>query len=504
MGERVLGIDVGTSALKVILLDSSGRTVDEIGVDYEVRIPQPGWTEQDPADWWSAACRALQALWDRRHVPADIAAVGLTGQMHSLVLLDGEGVPVAPAILWSDQRTASECRQIEDRIGAPQLVHLTGNRALPGFTAPKLLWVRRHWPHAYDRARSMLLPKDFVRHMLTGVRMTDASDASGTLLFDVRRRAWSEPVLQALQLEAAMLPQVVEGTARTGAVSAAGAQQTGLRVGTPVIAGGSDNAAAAVGLNVVDPGVMMLSIGTSGVVFAPLHAYPERTDGTVHAFCHALPERWHLMGVTLSAGGSLSWLRDALQPTGASEIADEYGALVSEAALAPPGSEGLIFLPYLTGERTPHADPDARGVFFGLHLGHRRPHLIRAVLEGVALSQRQSLDVLRAAGAQCTLVRGAGGGLASHLWRRILSDALELPIQTTEIPTGAARGAGVLAGLGIGLFTTTDVGIDWEQQPRQAPDPSRVTALQKSLAVYADVYTRLAPAFARDSKLIDG
>lgn len=498
MTETVLGIDVGTSATKVVLLDADARPLDEIGVEYPVQIPRPGWAEQDPARWWSATCTALQLLWDRGHTPGDIAAVGLTGQMHSLVLLDADGASVAPAILWSDQRTAAECQDIEQRIGPTELLDLTGNRALPGFTAPKLLWVRRHWPDAYQRARSLLLPKDFVRQRLTGLRVTDMSDASGTLLFDVRRRTWSEQVIEALGLNAAMLPDVVEGTTQTGAVSAEGALQTGLRAGTPVIAGGSDNAAAAVGLNVVEPGVMMLSIGTSGVVFAPLVSYPKRTDGSVHVFCHALPNRWHLMGVTLSAGGSLSWLRDVLQSPGhTSELPETYAALVSEAELAPAGADGLVFLPYLSGERTPHADPNARGVFFGLHLGHRRSHLVRAVLEGVALSQRQSLDVLRTAGAEGNLVRGAGGGLESHLWRRILADALELPIQTTETPTGAARGAAVLAGLGVGLFATPDIGIDWEQQQRERPDVAGVAALQRALSVYSDLYTRLAPAFTR-------
>lgn len=496
MTDLVLGIDVGTSGLKAVLLDGEGRIVDEASASYDVHSPQPGWTEQDPEDWWTATRAVLGTLWQRGSSADDIAAIGLTGQMHSLVLVDEVGAVLAPAILWSDQRTAAECREIDERIGAAELIALTGNRALPGFTAPKLLWVRRHWPDVYRRARSMLLPKDFVRFRLTDAHVTDISDASGTLLFDVRRRGWSEQVVQALDIAPRLLPRAVEGIARTGAVSQQASSATGLKTGTPVFAGGSDNAASAVGLNAVDPGLLTLSIGTSGVLFAPLDRYPTALDGRLHVFCHAVPDRWHLMAVTLSAGGSLHWLRDLLQPISPAAGDAAYEWLVERAAVAPVGSDGLVFLPYLTGERTPHADPDARGVFFGLHLGHRVEHLVRSVLEGVAFSQRQGLDLMRQAGASTGLARGAGGGLSSPLWRQILADALGLSVQTTTSATGASRGAAVLAGLGAGLYSTSEVGVAWAQQTVDHPDPRRQAILDRSFSVYSALYPTLAPLFA--------
>ena len=493
----VLGLDVGTSSLKAVLLDADGRTADEVSSAYGLRTPRPGWTEQDAEDWWSAARAALSALWARGHAPESVAAVGLTGQMHTLVLLGATGDVLAPAILWSDQRTADECAEITRRVGGHErLLRHTGNLALPGFTAPKLLWVRKHWPDVFTRARSALLPKDFLRYRLTGQRLTDMSDASGTLLFDVRKRCWSEEMIGALELNPDLLPQAVEGTACTGAVNDAAARATGLRVGTPIYAGGGDNAAAAVGLNALDPGVLMLSLGTSGVLFAPLARYPDTVDGRLHVFCHAVPDRWHLMSVTLSAGGSLRWLRDLLQPLLPVGGEAAYEWLMARAAEAPPGADGLLFLPYLTGERTPHADPLARGVFFGLHLGHRLEHLVRAVLEGVAFSQRQGLDLVRSTGAPTDVVRGAGGGLSSRLWREILADVLGLALQSAPAATGASRGAAVLAGLGVGLYSTPEAGISWSEQPAVSPDVARAAPVQAAFGTYARLYPSLAPAFA--------
>ncbi len=403
---------------------------------------------------------------------------------------------LAPAILWSDQRTAAECREIEALLGVAELIALTGNRALPGFTAPKLMWVRRHWPDVYRRAERMLLPKDFLRLRLSETYATDVSDASGTLLFDVRRRCWSETMLHALGIAPRLLPAAVEGTLPTGAVSERASIETGLKAGTPVIAGGSDNAAAAIGLNAVDPGLLTLSMGTSGVLFAPLDRYPAEVDGRLHVFCHALPERWHFMAVTLSAGGSLRWLRDLLQPVSTADGDAAYAWLVARAAEAPAGSDGLIFLPYLTGERTPHADPNARGVFFGLHLGHRLEHLVRSVLEGVAFSQREGLELMRRAGATADLARGAGGGLNSAVWRQILADVLDLSIQTPASGAGAARGAAVLAGLSVGVYSTPDVGVSWAEQASVRPDVRAQAVLQRSFSVYSALYPSLAGVFA--------
>jgi xylulokinase len=493
----VLGIDVGTSGLKAVLLDGHGATIDEANASYVVHSPQAGWTEQNPDDWWAALRSTLAELWARGHAPADIEAIGLAGQMHSLVLLDEAGDVLAPAILWSDQRTAAECQEITERIGAARLLSLTGNQALPGFSAPKLLWVRRSWPSVYRRARHVLLPKDFIRHRLTGDFATDVSDASGTLLFDVRQRRWSTEMLEQLEVDPHWLPTAHEGTARTGSVSAAAAALTGLVHGTPVVAGGGDNAAAAVGLGALDPGVLTVSIGTSGVLFAPLEHYPQHVDGRLHVFCHAVPDRWHLMAVTLSAGGSLRWLRDVLQPLLPVSEEEAFVWLMERAAASPPGADGLVFLPYLSGERTPYVDPLARGVFFGLHLGHRLEHLVRSVLEGVAFSLRQGLELMQQAGAATHVARGAGGGLQSAVWLEILVDALGIGIQTTTAGTGAARGAAVLAGLGVDFYTDANVGIVWSEQPLQVPVAERQAALEAAFARYRRLYPLLRSAFSQ-------
>jgi xylulokinase len=492
----VLGIDVGTSGLKAVLLDADGKTVDETTAAYALHSPQPGWTEQVPDDWWLAAQRATAELWAKGHSPRDVDALGLTGQMHSLVLLDEAGTVLAPAILWSDQRTETECDEITDRIGEAELLARTGNRALPGFTAPKLLWVRRHWPDVHQRTRSMLLPKDFLRYRLTGELATDMSDASGTLLFDVRQRRWSQEVVDALDIDPSWLPPAVEGTTQTGTLSAQGAAATGLTQGTPVVAGGGDNAAAAVGLDAVDPGVLTLSIGTSGVLFAPLDRYPHQVDGRLHVFCHAVPDRWHLMAVTLSAGGSLRWLRDMLEPVLPVSSDAAYDWMMERAAAAPPGAEGLVFLPYLTGERTPYVDPRARGVFFGLHLGHRLEHLVRSVLEGVAFSLRQGLELVQETGASADVVRGAGGGLDSPVWREIMADCLGLSIQTPSSVAGAARGAAVLAGLGTRLYTSANVGIGWAEQPVQQSNAARWALLERAFRLYGHLYPALKAVFS--------
>jgi xylulokinase len=493
----LLGIDVGTSGLKAIILDADGITVDEATSGYEVRTPRPGWAEQDPNTWWEALGLALAALRDRGHDPAAVAAIGLTGQMHSLVLLDNRGEILAPSILWSDQRTADECDEITERIGAQRLLDLVANPALPGFTAPKILWVRKHWPDALDRAAHMLLPKDFIRQRLTGDIATDVSDASGTLLFDVRNRRWSADVVHALGIDAALLPPAFEGTAITGSVHPAAAEQLGLVAGTPVVAGGSDNAAAAVGLAAVDPGVLTLSIGTSGVIFAPLDRFPDAIDGRLHVFCHALPDRWHLMSVTLAAGGSLHWLREVLAPVLPAAGDAAYDWLMDRAAAAPAGSGGLVFLPYLTGERTPIVDPAARGVFFGLNSSHRLEHVVRSVLEGVAFSQRQGLDLMRRAGAATAVARGAGGGLSSPVWRQVLADALGVGLQMAGPGTGAARGAAVLAGLGISMYSTPAVGSAWQDLPVQAPDPAGSAALEGPYATYQALYPALREVFPK-------
>jgi xylulokinase len=499
----LLGIDVGTSALKAVLLDADGALMGEASATYPLHTPRPGWTEQAPEDWWGACVAALRQLWAAGHDPARVVGVGLTGQMHGLVLLDGAGMVLCPALLWNDQRTGGECAEIVATVGDSTLLEATGNPALTGFTLPKVLWVRRHWPEAFARASRILLPKDFVRFRLTDEPASEMSDASGTLMFDTRRRRWATDLLRAFDLDLTWLPPVVEGNERIGSVTPAAAVATGLVAGTPVVAGGSDNAAAAVGLGVVEPGTLTASIGTSGVVFAPLDSYPGHApDGRLHLLCHALPDRWHLMSVAQASGGSLRWFRDVLAPAvaagGASAPGGDalYAWLDDQAAGAPAGSDGLVFLPYLAGERTPHADPNARGVFFGLHLGHGLPHVTRAVLEGVAFSLRQGVELMRAYGAEPAELRGTGGGMGSRLWRQIVADATGLPIATPSANPGAARGAAVLAGLGSGLYPDAQVGLSWPSEGRASPDPAAAPALDRAFATYADLYPRLAPAFA--------
>ena len=381
----------------------------------------------------------------------DIAAVGLTGQMHGLVLLDAAGDVLRPAILWNDQRTAAECDLIRAPSGRERLIRITGNDALTGFTAPKLVWVRDHEPATWDRVAHVLLPKDYVRYRLTGEFAIDRADASGTLLLDLAARDWSREVLDALGIDAAWLPRTFEGPEVTGAITTTRPPRTGLSAGTPIVAGAATRPANAVGVGAISEGIVALSLGTSGVVFAATSAPSFDPHGRVHAFCHAVPGRWHMMSVMLSAAGSLRWFRDALAP------GEPFGDLAASAARVAAGSDGLFFLPYLSGERSPHPDPLARGAFVGLTLDHDRRHMTRAVLEGVAFGLRDGLDLMVAAGmAPPYQIRASGGGIASPLWRQILADVLGAEIATVNTTEGAAYGAAVLATVGAGWFATVD------------------------------------------------
>jgi xylulokinase len=436
-----VGIDVGTTALKALAISETGEVLATCEEEYPLSIPRPGWAEQDPADWWRATERALARL-----DVGEIAGIGLSGQMHGLVALDGAGEVIRPAILWNDQRTAAECAEIEERVGFERLVELTGNRALTGFTAPKLLWMRRHEPELYARIAHVLLPKDYVRLRLCGERAIDVADASGTLLFDVARRRWSDEVVDALELDRAWLPRALESPEVSGETAG----------GVPVAAGAGDQAAGALGVGVVKsspPSPLSIALGTSGVVFMALDAYAHDPQARVHAFCHAVPDTWHAMGVMLSAGGSLRWLRDIA----AEGVA--YGDLVAEAERWDPGADGLTFLPYLAGERTPHADPDARGVFTGLALHHDRGALVRAVLEGVAFGLRDSLDLVAELGADPQVGRASGGGARSELWLRIVASALELPLERVAVEEGAAYGAALLGGIAGGVWQDAEEAV---------------------------------------------
>jgi xylulokinase len=490
----VLGIDVSTTATKAVLVDDAGTVVGAATAEYPFDTPHPLWSEQDPALWWDGAVAAIVDVLARTgRSGSDVVAVGLTGQMHGLVLLDAADRVLRPAILWNDQRTAAECDAIRAAVGPERLVEVTGNDALTGFTAPKLVWVRDHEPELWRRAAHVLLPKDYVRLRLTGAHALDKADGAGTLLFDLAARDWSEEVLARLDIPAGWLPPTFEGPQVTGVISAAAAALTGLRAGTPVVAGGGDQAANAVGVGVVSPGTMALSLGTSGVVFAATDRPLFEPQGRVHAFCHAVPGRWHLMSVMLSAAGSLRWFRDALAP------GVGFDALVDSAVDVPPGSEGLFFLPYLSGERSPHPDPLARGAFIGLTLTHDRRHLTRAVLEGVAFGLRDGLDLMTAAGMPApTRIHASGGGTASPLWRQILADVLDAEIATVETTEGAAYGAGLLAGVGAGWWGSVDAAVDAVVRVTPVASPGRdVARYAERHAVYRELYPALRDTFPR-------
>jgi xylulokinase len=430
----LIGIDIGTTGAKGIALSEEGRVLASATESYPLSTPQPGWSEQDPELWWTAAQRLLDVLPD--------GPLGLSGQMHGLVVLDEHGEVLRPAILWNDQRTAAECLEIERRVGLERLIELTGNRALTGFTAPKLLWLRTHEPETYARIRHILLPKDYVRYRLTGELTIDAADASGTLLFDVARRRWSDEVCDALEIPLEWLPTAHESTE---------------------VATAGDQAAAALGVGIVAPGRISVVLGTSGVVFAVLPEYAPDAEARVHVFCHAVPATWHAMGVMLSAAGSLAWLRDV--------VGAEYGALDEEASRWPPGVEGLLFAPYLAGERTPHADPLARGAFTGLSVRHDRGALARAVLEGVAFGLRDSLELLRALGVRAEVGRVSGGGARSELWLKIVASVLQLPLERTESEEGSAYGAALLAGVRAGVFADAADAVERCVRVRDRIDP---------------------------------
>jgi xylulokinase len=491
---HVLGIDVSTTATKAVLVDETG-TVAGIGTaDYGFDVPRPLWIEQDPRLWSSGAVAAIRQVLATTGVRGDeIRAIGLTGQMHGLVLLDADDRVLRPAILWNDQRTAHACDEIREALGFDRLVALTGNDAVTGLTAPKLVWVRDHEPDVWARTARMLLPKDYVRLTLTGAHALDKADGAGTLLFDLAARDWSPEVLAALRIPREWLPPTFEGPAVTGEVTAGAAAATGLRAGTPVVAGGGDQSANAVGVGAVAPGTVALSLGTSGVVFAATTSPLYDPRGRVHAFCHAVPDRWHLMSVMLSAAGSLRWLRDTIAP------GLPYPELVEPAADVPAGSEGLWFLPYLSGERSPHPDPLARGAFVGLTLAHDRRHLVRAVLEGVAFGLRDGLDLMVAAGMPAPAqVRASGGGLASPAWRQILADVLEAEIATVSTTEGAAFGAALLATPAAGWFSTVDeaVAATVQATPVASPGPDAPT-YRDAHAAYRELYPALRPFFHR-------
>jgi xylulokinase len=470
----LVGIDVGTSGVKGLAIDHEGTVLAAAESGYPLSTPRTGWAEQDPEDWWRAAESVLSTL---RRAAGAPAGIGLSGQMHGLVALDAAGRVLRPAILWNDQRTAEECRQIEATIGVERLLALTGNRALPGFTAPKLLWMRRHEPDLYTRIARIALPKDYVRLRLCGEHVSDVSDASGTLLLDVPARRWSEEVLSALELERDWLPEVLEGPAVSGLTDD----------GVPVAAGGGDQAAGALGVGVDRPGPISVVLGTSGVVFAALESFAAEAQGRLHAFCHAVPDAWHVMGVMLSAAGSLRWFRDIAAPD------TPYRELIEGAEAWPAATEGLMFLPYLAGERTPHADPDARGAFVGLSVRHDRGALVRALLEGVAFGLRDALDLVAGLGGQVDVARVSGGGARSQYWLQIVASVLELTLERVAVDEGAAFGAALLGGVAAGIWPDVHaaVGATVRAGDRIDPVPEWIEPYREQLERFRALYPAL-------------
>jgi len=487
-----LGIDVSTTSAKALLVDDAGTVAGSASTPLSLSTPHPLWSEQRPTDWWMATVASVRQVLDTVGASGDdVQAIGLTGQMHGLVALDEAGEPLRPAILWNDQRTARECDEIRSIIGVDRLIQLTGNDALTGFTAPKILWVRRNEPELYKRIRHILLPKDYVRFKLTDTYAIDKADGSGTLLFDIGARTWSADVLSALDISAEWLPPSFEGTEITGVVSRTAAALTGLSEGTPVVAGGGDQSAQAVGVGAIAPRIAALTVGTSGVVFVPSDAPLIEPRGRLHAFCHAVPGKWHLMGVMLSAAGSLQWYRDALAPD------VSFDDLLREAGRVAHGSDGLLFLPYLSGERTPYPDPYARGAWVGLTLRHTRGHMTRALLEGVAYGLMDSLTLLQEAGVGLIEeFRVSGGGARSHLWRQILADVLNVTLVTTQIDEGAAYGAALLAGVGAGAWSSVaDACRGLPLGARVDPEPEAVAHYAAARAQYRALYPALKPIF---------
>jgi len=487
-----IGIDSSTTATKALLMDSGGRVVAVAASEYTFEIPYPLWSEQDPALWWTATVESIRKVLADCGVRGDeIKGIGLTGQMHGLVLLDKDGEVLRPAILWNDQRTGAQCDAIRARVGKGRLIQITGNDALTGFTAPKILWVKDEEPETYQKIAHILLPKDYVRFKLTGDYAMDRAGGSGTILFDIRERTWSPEVLEALEINPDWLPPTFEGTVITGTVSAEAADATGLAPGIPVMGGGGDQAAAAVGTGAVVEGVVSLSLGTSGVVFATMDTPAIEPEGRLHAFCHAVPGKWHLMGVMLSAAGSLRWHRDTFAP------GVDFSDFVAQADQIPPGSDGLIFLPYLMGERTPHPDPLARGAFIGLTVRHHLQHFTRAVLEGVSFGLRDSFELMKAAGlSDINQVRVTGGGSRSPLWRQILADVLDVELVTVSSEEGAAYGAALLAATGAGVFHDVPSACQQAIQVtgRTSPGPN-VSIYEAIYPLYRDLYPALQATF---------
>jgi xylulokinase len=496
-----IGVDIGTSGTKSLLLDPDGNILAEASANYEVLMPKPLWTEQDPEEWWNGTVKTVRAVVKQAKVkPAEVKAIGLSGQMHGSVFLDKAGKVLRPALLWNDQRTAAECDEITQLAGGrSELIRMVGNPALTGFTAPKILWLRNHEPKRFDKLKHVLLPKDEVRRRLTGELATDASDASGMLLLDVKARNWSDELLGKLQLDRSLLGKVYESEQVTGSLTQESAQKLGLTTDCVVVGGAGDCAAGAVGNGVVKAGIMTASLGTSGVMF--VHSDEPEYDalGRLHTFCHAVHGKWHMMGVTLSAAGSLQWfVEQVCKELATRRGVDPYQAILTEASAAPVGCDGLLFAPYLAGERTPHADPFARGCFVGLTNSHQRGHMARAVMEGVAMSLRESLEIIRGLQIPVKEMRLSGGGAKSQLWKHIFADVMDQSACTINAEQGPAYGVALLAAVGIGQYKNIEEACKAtiEVVKKTPPQRQAVKQYNKLFPIYQGLYSSLKPTFA--------
>ncbi len=492
---KLLGIDIGTGGTRAILIDEQGHVVGSATYEHQpFASPKTGWAEQDPHDWWNACKQAIRQVMKQTGVSADeIACVGLTGQMHGAVLMDEADNVLRPALIWCDQRTEEECRWLTAKIGAEKLIELTCNPALTNFTLTKLLWVKKNEPEIWKKFRHVLLPKDYVRMRMTGVKAIDVAEASGTLLLDVANRRWSKQMLDATELDERCLPKVYESPDVVGQITAEGAAETGLKVGTPVVAGAGDQAAGATGMGIVQPGAVSATIGTSGVVFAASDRPALDPKGRIHTFCHAVPGRWHVMGVTQAAGLSLRWFRDNFG-AGQDDGRDPYDRMCEEAAKVEPGCDGVIWTPYLMGERTPHLDPNARAALVGLAANHGRGHIIRAILEGVAFSLKDTFSIFEEMNVPAQAVRLGGGGARSPLWRQIQADVYGQAVEIVEAEEGAAYGAAILAGVGAKLWPTVDVACEKivRVAKRVAPDAKAKAVMAGQYRAFRAVYPALA------------
>ena len=502
--KAILGIDIGTSGTKSVLFDEEGNALAKATVEYPLYQPQNGWAEQDPEDWWRAVRESVSAVVRESGAqPSDIRGVGLSGQMHGLVMLDENGKVLRNAILWCDGRTQKQCDEITAAIGPRDLIGITANPALPGFTAGKILWVRENEPDLYKKCKHILLPKDYIRYKLTGEFATEVSDASGMNLLDVPKRAWSETVLNALDIDPALLGRMYESCEVTGQITASASETTGLAVGTPVVGGAGDNAAAAIGTGVVSTGRAFTTLGTSGVIFAHADSVCIEPEGRVHSFCSAVPGKWTVMSCTLAAGLSLQWFRNQFCEA---EVAlakergiDPYELMTAAAQKSPIGSNRLIYLPYLMGERSPLLDTQARGVFFGLSAMHGKGDLVRAVMEGVTFSQRQNLDIFRDMGVDISDMATCGGGAKSPLWRQMLSDVYGCPVHTVSSDEGPALGAAILAGVGAGVYPCVEAGCQAAVKMGQIQYPSKENAerYEPYYRLYRDLYPAMKDSLAR-------